>query len=172
MRKPRILALPGTAGKYSISARINLQEFILGKESIKEMFLGILKEAKTKKHFKFGIINFCIMDNHVHLILRIDPGESLSRLMQWVLSVFGRRFNIIFKRKGHVWYDRFKSQLLEAQKNICNAFRYVMNNPVKANIVTKAHNYTYNGITFILKGDFSLIEKPPPYLMELVLAAL
>ena len=166
MRKPRVLACDGKAGKYHITAKANLAEFILEPDSIKEMFLDILKEAKIQKKYRFSVINFCIMDNHVHLILRIEVGESLSRLMQWVLSVFALRFNHMMKRKGHVWYDRFKSKLIETKHYMKDAFKYVTDNPVRADIVARAEDYKYSGLWYILKGDFSLIEKPPRYLME------
>ena len=97
MRKPRILASEGKRGKYHITAKANLEEFILESDSIKAMFLDILKEAKNRKEYKFAVVNFCIMDNHIHLILRIEVGESLSKLMQWVLSVFALRFNRMWK---------------------------------------------------------------------------
>ena len=169
MRNPRVLASSGTVGRYHVTARANLQEFILEDEAIKLMFLDIIKEAREKKHFQFAVKNFCIMDNHVHLILEIPVGESLSKLMQWMLSVFALRFNSMFKRKGHVWYDRFYSQLLEDTNQSDDAFVYVADNPVKANIVLKPWEYKYNGVTFILNNDFSIIDKPPAYLMERVL---
>ncbi len=168
MRKPRILASAGKEGKYSICARANLGEFILQTAAIKDMFLEILQEARDRKKYRFGVLNFCIMDNHIHLILRVDPGESLSRIMQWLLSVFAMRFNDIFERKGHVWYDRFKSALIEAQKHMMDVFMYVINNPVKAKMATKASEYKYSGIACIQRNDFSLVEKPPGYLMEVV----
>ena len=170
MRKPRVLAPTGTVGRYHVTARTNLQEFIFEAEAIKQMLLDIIKEAREEKHFRFAVKNFCIMDNHVHLILEIPVGESLSKLMQWVLSVFALRFNSMFKRKGHVWHDRFHSQILQDRYYQDDAFVYVADNPVKANLVLKPWEYKYNGVTFILNNDFSLIDKPPEYLMERVLA--
>lgn len=74
------------------------------KDYIKELFLDVLKKAKTRYFFRCK--SFCIMGNHVHLMIEITNNESISRLMQWILSVFALKYNRIHNYKGHVWYDR------------------------------------------------------------------
>jgi len=53
---------------------------------MKDLFLEVIVRAKGK--FRFRIENFCVMGNHIHLMIRPGTRESLSRIMQWVLSVF------------------------------------------------------------------------------------
>jgi putative transposase len=168
MRLPRQLVPDEQTAIYHVTARINLDEFLFAEDAIKQMFLDILQEARDRKEFRFVVMNFCIMSNHIHLMLRLKPGESLSKLMQWVLSVFAMRFNREFKRRGHVWYDRFKSEIVDNRFYEENSFGYIARNPVKAGIVQRPEDYKYNGITAILNGDFSLIEKPRKYLLKKV----
>ncbi len=52
------------------------------------------------------------MGNHFHLIIRPQKNENLSRIMQWILSVFALKFNRLFTYSGHVWYDRFTSKII------------------------------------------------------------
>ena len=68
---------------------------ILESDSIKDMFLSVLKEAKRK--YRFQIENICIMGNHVHLIIRPDVGESLSSIMQWALRSFCHEVQSAFR---------------------------------------------------------------------------
>jgi hypothetical protein len=49
-------------------------------DTMKALFLAAVERAKKK--FRFQAYNFCIMGNHVHLIIRPDRGESLSCIMQ------------------------------------------------------------------------------------------
>ena len=151
MRKPRVLK---PKAKYHVTARANRREMIFEAPIVKELFLGIMHTAKTK--YRFQLFNFCIMGNHIHFL--IQPGEktSLSHLMQWLLSVFAVKYNKLHGYSGHVWYDRFKSSILEDIFHYLNAYIYIMWNPVRAGLAQKPTDYPYNGITFMLKGQSEL----------------
>jgi putative transposase len=159
LRKPRFLKNGAT---YHVIARINRMEFILEDNEIRDLFLNVLKESKKK--YKFQIINFCVMYNHIHLIIKPAEEMNLSKIMQWVLSVFAIRFNKIFKYLGHVWMDRFKSKIINDIRQLFDTFRYIANNPVKANLVKKAEDYKHNGVRFIKMKNFDIIEPPSPFL--------
>ena len=143
--------------KYHVMARDNKGEKIFESNVIKEMFLDVAGRAKSK--FKFQVYNFCIMGNHVHFIMRPAEKESLSRIMQWILSVFAVKYNKTFEFKGHVWYDRFKSVLIG---NLIQFLRLlsVMENPVKAGLVKDAPDYGYNGVSFFSDGKLGLFAPP------------
>lgn len=162
MRQPRKL-IPGA--EYHVVARANRSEFIFNTEQIKELFLNVLRRAKKK--YTFTVRNFCIMSNHVHLLIQPGPGESLSRIMQWILSVFASAFNRIFGQNGHVWYDRFKSVVIGALRQFIAAFQYIAANPVKAGIVSDPMNYRHNGVRHIRDGDRSVVD-PPDRLVQLL----
>lgn len=100
------------------------------------------------------------MSNHFHLMIRPGPGESLSRIMQWILSVFTAAFNRIFGYVGHVWYDRFKSRIIASLRQFIATFEYIVRNPVEAHIVASAADYRYGGIHHIRNGDFSIVHRP------------
>jgi REP element-mobilizing transposase RayT len=162
MRKSRQI-LPGA--RYHIIARANRYEFIFQKREMKELFLSLLRRAK--KRFRFAIETFCIMDSHIHLIIRPLKGESISKIMQWLLSVFAIRFNKHFGLVGHVWLDRFKSFILFTDAQRMKAHIYILFNPVAAGLVKQPTNYRYSAAHLILSGDFSFLEKPPPKILEL-----
>ncbi len=151
---------------YHVSARINRQEFIFDTDNIKKMFLNITKRAKKK--YCFIIKNFCIMGNHIHFIIKPLRGESLSKIMQWILGVFAQTYNRIFKLKGHIWYDRFKSKIIESFHQYLNTFIYISNNPVNAGIVKEAVDYEYNGITFLQHGNLDIMERPPDTTLKIL----
>ncbi|MBN2049607.1 MAG: transposase [Spirochaetales bacterium] len=148
--------MPGA--EYHVTARANRQEFILESDHVKELFLHVLQRAKKKYDFK--IRNFCIMSNHVHLMIRPGKKESLSKIMQWILSVFAIQFNKIYEIHGHVWYDRFRSTITEGYYQLLNTFLYIALNPVRAGLVQYCFEYTYNGIRFIQENVYELLEPP------------
>ena len=155
MRKPRMLV---ENGLYHVVARVNRKEFILKSAEIREMFLAVLKRSRCK--YRFKLLNFCIMGNHIHFLIKPGKRENLSKIMQWVLSVFAIQFNKRLGLSGHVWYDRFKSKIVDGLYDFLHAFRYIAENPVRAGIVRFPWEYFSNGVTYLRNRDFRLIEKP------------
>jgi putative transposase len=155
MRQPRQL-LKGA--KYHVSAKINRGEHIFEPEQIKQLFMQIVE--RSKKKYKYLLENFVIMNNHIHFIIKPLEKESLSKIMQWILSVFARYYNKIHKLKGHVWQGRFWSKIIDNIKQLFDTFNYISDNPVKADMVKEAQDYRYGGLYYILKGIFDIVDNP------------
>ncbi len=160
MRKSRHLEDGAT---YHVSAKINRGEYAFENDEIKNLFLEIIKRAKKK--YLFSIQNFVIMGNHIHFLIKpkiiseSKKYENLSRIMQWILSVFAMYFNKINKLTGHLWNSRFFSKIIDNIKQFLDTFKYISDNPVKANIIDKAENYRYGGMFYILRKIFDIIDK-------------
>ncbi len=155
MRKTREIR---NGAMYHVVARANRGEFLLDSPLCKEMFLDILKRAKEKYPFKLK--HFCIMSNHIHLLIEPVSNTRLSKLMQWILSVFAAKINKYFGLKGHVWYDRFKSKIIKGFTQYIKTFEYISNNPVKAKMCKNSLDYKYSGLKFIFEKIFDLVEPP------------
>ncbi|MBN1525774.1 MAG: transposase [Spirochaetales bacterium] len=162
MRKPRQLR---EHAKYHVTARANRQEMIFHSEVIKQLFLETISRAKRK--FNFTIYHFCIMGNHIHFILQPHKGQNLSRIMQWILSVFAVRFNSTFKLKGHVWYDRFTSKIIESVRQFISTFEYITHNPQKANLVKDIFLYEYCALNHYKHSNYKIVDPPDTLLLLL-----
>lgn len=154
-RKPRLLKKEAS---YHVYAQINRQEYYLQELDVKEIFKNVLKQAKKK--YSFSIRNFCIMGNHFHL--DITPGDkgSLSRIMQWIMSMFARRYNALVNQIGRVWRGRFKSKIIDSINYALRLFVYISNNPVRAGLVKTAERYKYNGLFDIINNNYSILDPP------------
>ena len=155
MRKNRELR---KGAKYHVSAKINRNEHIFEPDQIKNLFMEIVK--RSKKKFNYSIENFVIMNNHIHFIIKPHENESLSKIMQWILSVFARYYNKIHNLVGHVWRGRFWSKIIDDIKQFIDTFNYISDNPVKADMVKNAQDYIYGGLYYILKGIFDIVDRP------------
>ncbi len=156
MRKRREL---NEGASYHVYARINRREYLLKSVFIKKMFMNILRRARKK--YNFRIENFCIMDNHVHFIMKPTGKDSLSVIMQWILGVFAQKYNRTFNLHGHVWYDRFKSKIIIDFRQYLHTFIYISNNPVKAGITGTPGDFPFGGIYQLQMGISDLMERPP-----------
>lgn len=85
---------------------------------------------------KVEIIGYCLMDNHVHMIL-YDPESALGTFMQRICTFYARYFNDRYGRTGHVFQHRFASEPIEDERYLLSVVRYVHDNPMKAGVSTR-----------------------------------
>jgi putative transposase len=161
MRKPRELK-PGAT--YHVIAKTNRGEMILKSPIMKELLMIVFRRAKKK--YSFNIKNFCIMGNHFHLMIEPLKRQNLSDIMRWILSVFAVQYNTLHNCYGHVWYDRFKSKVIYSFWQYLTTFIYIARNPVRANIVKRAVEFPYNGVSFYTKGKLDIMERPPTFFVK------
>lgn len=96
------------------------------------MVMAIMKGIITD--IDYSIIAYCIMDNHLHLLMKVDY-DKLEILMKRLNIKFAMHYNKIKKRYGHVFLDRLISEAVEDDKYLLGALRYIHNNPVRARMV-------------------------------------
>ena len=161
MRKNREL-LEGA--EYHVTARINRGEKIFLIRENRELFMMILKRAKKK--YDFQIKNFCIMGNHIHLLIKPGAGTSLSKIMQWLLGVFAQLWNKRHGMSGHLWGDRFFSRIILGILDFIRVFLYIDYNPVFAGMVKKPEQWKYGGLWHHKRGLTGITSLPDPSLRE------
>ncbi len=124
----------------------------------KELMITIIKETQDKYHF--DLIVFEILDDHFHFVIGTLPmGETISKIMQRIKSVFARRYNKIHGRIGPVWNERFKSIIIEQLKDSVNYFLrnlwYMAYNSCRKNKVKNPREYKYGSINYYLNENWS-----------------
>jgi len=121
--------------------------------------------AEWKKTFGCKVYAFCLMTNHVHLV--IDPGESagnLARLMKRLAGRYTRYVNRVERRSGTVWNGRYKSSPIETDRYLMACSRYVELNPVRARIVSAPEDYRWSSYGHkIGRARFTWLDDDPCY---------
>jgi putative transposase len=115
----------------------------------------------------FGVLvyHYCIMDNHIHLILYAPSTEALSKFVHQVLSQLARFINRRERRKGQVFMDRARTPVIQDGRRFLVTMRYIDKNPVRAGIVTKATAYPWSSYGYYAYGRHDdLIDPAPEYL--------
>ncbi len=156
MRKPRELR---EGARYHVTARTNRREMILEPTVVKELLLGVIKRAKRK--YRFRIENFCVMDNHFHLVILPAKNESLSAIMRWILSVFAMAYNRLLGLTGHVWGERFFSRIIEGFGDLIQVFKYIDGNPVKARGAVVGRDWPHGGLWHARTGCREILDEAP-----------
>jgi putative transposase len=89
------------------------------------------------------LLGYCLMTNHVHLIVVPATESSLAKALGRAHWVYTQAINRLHGRSGHLWQNRFHSCALDDDR-LWTALRYVENNPVRARVVRRAWNYPWS----------------------------
>jgi REP element-mobilizing transposase RayT len=95
-------------------------------------FLWLL--GRTARRFRWEILAWCLMDNHVHLLLR-DRAATLPRGAAALFGAYSSRFNRRHGRVGHLYQGRYRAFVVLDEAYLSNVIRYVLRNPLKAGAV-------------------------------------
>lgn len=108
-----------------------------------EFYLANLIEWKS--HYDVGVYAYCLMTNHVHLILVPNAdGNAISSLMRRLSARQGRRVNRLEGRIGTLWSGRFRSSVVDTDEYLLACLRYVELNPVDARMVNRPEDYHWS----------------------------
>ena len=122
-------------GVYHVIQRGVNRMLIFHEDADRRMFLDLLK-SQAGEFFK--VYCFCLMDNHIHLIVKTS---RLSFYIHRILTAYAIWFNHKYEREGYLFQDRFKSEVIEDQGYLLRCFRYVLQNPLKAGLCHKISEY-------------------------------
>ena len=132
---------------YHIMVRGNNQQAIFLDEEDKVQYLKRLKRYKEK--YKIHIYAYCLMTNHVHLLI-YDNGQDISKVMQGLNLSYVIYFNKRHDRLGHLFQDRFNSVMVKKDTYFIEVSKYIHLNPVKANMVSKPEQYRWSSMGIYL----------------------
>ncbi|WP_257988194.1 REP-associated tyrosine transposase [Bacillus sp. V33-4] len=141
MKMPRKARAKSRSGIYHIMLRgANRQEiFHDDEDSIK--ILDIIKKYKMKSGM--SVYAWCLMSNHVHLLLR-EGGEELAITMKRIGVSYASYYNWKYRTSGHLFQDRFKSENVEDDQYFLTVVRYIHQNPVKAGISERVDEWRWS----------------------------
>ena len=146
---PREARKVSCSGFYHVMIRGVNKEIIFKDDRDRRNFLHLLKYYKIKLNCK--IHAYCLMDNHVHILIE-DNNNKLGELMRNVTSIYAGEFNKKYKRVGHLFQERFKSQNVENDYYLLRLVRYIHRNPEKAGIC-KTEDYVWSSYKEFICGE-------------------
>ncbi|HYW04528.1 MAG TPA: transposase [Gammaproteobacteria bacterium] len=154
-RKPRI-DLPGIP-QHVVQRGVNRERtFFTGDDY--RYYLHALKKAAGKHDIR--IHAYCLMTNHVHLLVTPDEQGAVSALMQSLGRRYVRFVNTRYERTGTLWEGRFRSSLVDSGQYLLNCYRYIEMNPVRARMVEAAEGYRWSSYRHNALGEADPVVTP------------
>ena len=126
---------------HVITQGINKSFIFKYPEDIK-MYIKIM--YNLKKEHNLEIIAYCVMNNHTHMLVKVEEISVLSKYMQCINTKYAKYYNKKYNRVGYVFRDRYKCEGIYSEKQLHNCIKYIYNNPVKAGICNNMGDYLYS----------------------------
>lgn len=126
---------------YHVMMRGNYRQNIFLNDDDRLYFYSLLEKAVEK--FECKIHLFCLMNNHVHLVIEVKY-VPLCKIIQSVSTAFAKYNNKRTSRSGHLFQGRYKAKLIQDEKYLLELCDYIHRNPLKAKIVGDLNYYSWS----------------------------
>lgn len=135
------LVVPGLP--HHVTQRGNRREEVFFDDGDYLAYLDFLREGLAKS--KAEIWAWCLMPNHVHLIVTPQDEDGLRKTVATTHRKYASRINARNQWTGHLWQGRYGSVVMD-EVHLYNAFAYVVLNPVRAGLVKRPQDWRWSSI--------------------------
>jgi putative transposase len=126
---------------HHVTQRGNARRDIFFTDADRRVYLGLLQQYALLRGVE--VLGYCLMTNHVHLVLIPSAETALAKLMREVNMRYSQYRNAIERTNGHLWQSRYYSCAVDPAR-LAAVMRYVELNPVRAGIVIQAEAYNWS----------------------------
>lgn len=146
-RKPRQIS---STGIYHVMLRGNNCKPVFLDDMDYGKFLKDLRRVKEQSGF--FLYAYCLMRNHVHLLIK-EGREPIALILKRIEISYAYYFNHKYHCIGHLFQDRFCSKTVESDAYLINLIRYISQNPVDAGMTDSPENYIWLGCAGVKADD-------------------
>lgn len=118
---------------HHVTQRGNARQYLLVCDADRRVYLNLLRE--DMESCKVSLIGYCLMSNHVHLLVVPMEVEGLARTLKRTHGRYASYWNAVHNSSGHVWQGRYYSCPLD-ETHLWEALRYTELNPVRAGMAS------------------------------------
>jgi putative transposase len=113
------------------------------------------------KQYGCAVHAYCLMTNHVHLLLTPAAPDSCAKLMKRLGQCYVQTINRAHGRTGTLWEGRFHSCLVPTERYVLACYRYIELNPVRAGLVASPEAYPWSSFLANAQGKDGFISRHP-----------
>ena len=137
-RLPRVMF---EGAPFHLTHRGNHKKNVFDVDRDRSIYLDLLR--RYSRRFEMAIWGYCLMNNHVHLIVVGQNRTSIPRAVGNAHREYSRQRHRTRSVTGHGWANRFFSTALD-EPHLWAAIRYVELNPVRGGLVENANDYAWS----------------------------
>jgi REP element-mobilizing transposase RayT len=112
-------------------------------------FAEIVQDCLLDGHqVKYQLIAWCIMPNHVHVLIKQNKEQSLGKIVQRWKGRSARRINLALEKKGPLWAKDYFDRVIRDEDHFWNAISYIHCNPIRAGLVNKSEEWSFSSLGY------------------------
>lgn len=138
---PRQARCRSESGIYHILLRGINKQVVFEEDEDREKFIGCLNHYKDIS--SYSLYGYCLMDNHIHLLMK-EGKEPISYTMKRISVSYVAWYNRKYDRIGHLFQDRFKSEVVETDEYLLAVLRYIHQIPLKVGKTKSVAKYKWS----------------------------
>ena len=100
----------------------------------------------------YDLIRWCIMPNHVHVLIKVYEGKSVAGIVQTWKSITTHKANKLLHRTGQLWMSDYFDRYIRNAQHYDNVIRYIDNNPVKAKLSMTPEEWKWSSAGYATLG--------------------
>jgi len=93
---------------------------------------------------RYTLIDWCIMPNHVHVLIRLAEKQLLAEIVRLWKGGSSIEINRLLKRSGLLWQREYYDRFVRDMEHFQNCIAYIRNNPVKAGLCDKPEDWPFS----------------------------
>jgi putative transposase len=132
---PRVARVVIADVAHRVTRRGNGRQFLLASDAERLVYVDLLRQA-VREH-ELSVVGYCLMSNHVHLVVIPRRAEDLAEAFHLVLGWCTSYWNVAHASSGHGWQGRFYPCPMDPCR-LWTALRYAELNPVRAGMAAEA----------------------------------
>lgn len=156
---PRIARVVAPGVPHHVTQRGNRRQRTFFTKEDYRAYIELM--AKWCRHCAVDVWAYCLMPNHVHLIVVPKTSDGLKRAIGEAHRLYTLRINQRQGWRGHLWQGRFYSYPMD-DVHLLTAARYIEQNPVKAGLATLPEDYPWSSAFAHLTGEDDHLVKVEP----------
>jgi len=120
---------------YHITTSTKNRTLIFSKFVNARLLISTMRQADALNYTK--TLAFIVMPDHVHWLLQLTEGVSLSKVIKSVKSESAKAIG------QPIWQAGFYDHAVRKDEDIQTIARYIVANPIRAGLVTKVGDYSH-----------------------------
>ena len=133
-------------GRFSQKNQIYLVTFRCnsGQQLFSDLRLGAIVADEIDRSDQAGsskTFAYVVMPDHLHWLFQLSGDHSLSHIVRRIKGRSARRINVVRLQRSKVWQPGFHDRALRRFEDLRDAGNYILNNPVRAGLVTHFSDY-------------------------------
>ena len=149
-------------GTYHVLTHGNNGQTVFHDDADYQRYLELLA-AYAQRH-QLRLFHFILMPDHVHLVLEAPVGTSLSKAMSGLNLAYAWVYRKRHQYRGHLWQGRFKSVLIDQDRELLECGRQIELSAVRGGLVAEPGQYSWSSYRAYADGArIPLLAKHPCY---------